>query len=58
MTVFSTDEVAKILGLSSSQIRSTARAARHQLGNDDALHAVDLDHAAVLATCGRSTSRR
>src|SRR4026207_1414943 len=28
MTVFSTDEVAKILGLSSSQIRSTARAAQ------------------------------
>ncbi len=32
MTVFSTDEVAKILGLSGSQIRSTARAAQFSPG--------------------------
>jgi hypothetical protein len=39
-------------------LRSAACPTRHQLGDDDALHAVDLDHATGLATGGRSTNRR
>ena len=39
-------------------LRPAAGATGHQLGDDDALHSVDADHAAVPSRGGLSTSTR